>query len=260
MSITESRLAGLDLERAAREHLWMHFTRMSGYRQHELPIIARGEGCYLEDVHGRRYLDGLAGLFAVQIGYSYGDELGDAAAAQMRELPFYTNWSYAHPRAIELAAELAALAPGDLNRTFFVSGGSEAVESAWKLARQYFLLRGERRWKAISRNTAYHRTTMGALAINGVAALRTPFEALVPQVATSATPTATTGHRAKPRDSSRAFCSTSSSRRSCARGRDRGDGDHGAGPERRRRLYTAEWILRGRAGAVRPIRHPPVCR
>jgi adenosylmethionine-8-amino-7-oxononanoate aminotransferase len=173
----------IDLQQAARDHLWLHFTRMAGYRQTEMPIIVRGDGCYLEDVNGKRYLDALAGLFAVNIGYSYGDEIGEAAAAQMRELPFYTNWSYAHPRAIELAAEVAELAPGNLTRIFFVSGGSEAVESAWKLARQYHSARGERRWKAISRNVAYHGTTMGALSINGIPALRTPFEPLVPSVA-----------------------------------------------------------------------------
>jgi adenosylmethionine-8-amino-7-oxononanoate aminotransferase len=167
----------LDLRQAARDHLWLHFTRMGGG---EPPIIVRGEGCYLEDLEGRRYLDALAGLFAVQVGYSYGEEMGQAALAQMRELPFYTNWSYAHPRAIELAHEVAQLAPGDLNRVFFVSGGSEAVESAWKLARQYHQARGERRWKAVSRRLAYHGTTMGALSINGIAALRTPFEPLVP--------------------------------------------------------------------------------
>jgi adenosylmethionine-8-amino-7-oxononanoate aminotransferase len=166
-----------ELQQAARDHLWLHFTRMHG---HEPPIIVRGEGCYLEDANGKRYLDALAGLFAVQIGYSYGDEIGQAAHEQMRELPFYTNWSYAHPRAIELAQEIASLAPGDLNRVFFVSGGSEAVESAWKLARQYHQARGERRWKAVARRTAYHGTTMGALSINGIAALRAPFEPLVP--------------------------------------------------------------------------------
>jgi adenosylmethionine-8-amino-7-oxononanoate aminotransferase len=166
-----------DLQRAARDHLWLHFTRMGG---HEPPIIVRGEGCYLEDAHGKRYLDALAGLFAVQVGYSYGEEMGQAALEQMRELPFYTNWSYAHPRAIELAEEIASLTPGDLNRVFFVSGGSEAVESAWKLARQYHMARGERRWKAVSRRVAYHGTTMGALSINGIASLRAPFEPLVP--------------------------------------------------------------------------------
>jgi adenosylmethionine-8-amino-7-oxononanoate aminotransferase len=166
-----------ELQQAARDHLWLHFTRMAG---HEPPIIVRGEGCYLEDAHGKRYLDALAGLFAVQVGYSYGEEMGQAALEQMRELPFYTNWSYAHPRAIELAQEVASLAPGDLNRVFFVSGGSEAIESAWKLARQYHQAKGERRWKAVSRRVAYHGTTMGALSINGIPALRAPFEPLVP--------------------------------------------------------------------------------
>jgi adenosylmethionine-8-amino-7-oxononanoate aminotransferase len=180
--VTSTTEVSLDLQKLAKEHLWLHFTRMGGYRDVEVPVIVRGEGCYLEDANGKRYLDALAGLFAVQIGYSYGEEVGEAAAAQLRELPFYTNWSYAHPRAIELAAEIASLAPGDLNRVFFVSGGSEAVESAWKLARQYHAARGERRWKAISRQVAYHGTTMGALAINGIPALREPFEPLVPEV------------------------------------------------------------------------------
>jgi adenosylmethionine-8-amino-7-oxononanoate aminotransferase len=171
----------LDLQQAARDHLWLHFTRMAAYGEAEVPIIVSGDGCYLEDSNGKRYLDALAGLFAVQIGYSYGDEIGQAAHEQMKELPFYTNWSYAHPRAIELAHEVAQLAPGDLNRVFFVSGGSEAVESAWKLARQYHHARGERRWKAIARRTAYHGTTMGALSINGISAIKNMFEPLVPE-------------------------------------------------------------------------------
>jgi len=179
MAVADKRMSVEELRRAARDHLWLHFTRMGG---HEPPIIVRGDGCYLEDVDGNRYLDALAGLFAVQIGYSHGDEIGQAAHEQMRELPFYTNWSYAHPRAIELAHDIAQLTPGDLNRVFFVSGGSEAVESAWKLARQYHSARGERRWKAVSRRLAYHGTTMGALSINGIAALRAPFEPLVPDV------------------------------------------------------------------------------
>jgi len=205
----------LDLQHAAKEHLWMHFTRMGGYGDTEVPIIVRGDGCHLEDSNGRRYIDALAGLFSVNIGYSFGDEIGQAAHEQMRELPFYTNWSYAHPRAIELAAEVASLAPGDLNRVFFCSGGSEAVESAWKLARQYYSARGEkhvrglvtpgaragaqepevdhdaivasalvppRRYKAIARHIAYHGTTMGALSINGIPAIRAPFEPLLAEV------------------------------------------------------------------------------
>jgi adenosylmethionine-8-amino-7-oxononanoate aminotransferase len=204
--VTETAPAtGLDLQKAARDHLWLHFTRMAGYRDGEVPVIVRGDGCYLWDANGKRYLDALAGLFSVNIGYGFGEEMGQAALEQMRELPFYTNWSYAHPRAIELAAEVAELAPGDLNRVFFVSGGSEAVESAWKLARQHYLARGSRRaphdglegetrrdelvgappgrkYKAIARQIAYHGTTLGALSINGIPALRQPFEPLVPEV------------------------------------------------------------------------------
>ena len=150
------------------------------------PIIVRGDGCYLEDSEGNRYLDALAGLFSVNLGYGFGDEIGRAAHEQMKELPFYTNWTYAHPRAIELAAEVASLAPGDLNRVFFVSGGSEAVEAAWKLARQFFQARDGlapgKKYKAIARDIAYHGTTMGALSINGIEALRAPFEPLVPEV------------------------------------------------------------------------------
>src|SRR5512134_3075090 len=137
-------------QQLAKEHLWMHFTRMGGYATADVPIIVRGDGCHLEDSNGKRYLDALAGLFSVNVGYSYGEEIGRAALEQMRELPFYTNWSYAHPRAIELAGEIAALAPGDLNRVFFVSGGSEAVESAWKLARQYYAARGEKHLRGVA--------------------------------------------------------------------------------------------------------------
>src|SRR4029079_11197089 len=88
---TERNGMTLDYQQAARDHLSLHFTRMGGYRDAEVPIIVRGEGCYLEDVNGKRYLDALAGLFAVQIGYSHGEEIGQAALAQMRELPLYTN-------------------------------------------------------------------------------------------------------------------------------------------------------------------------
>jgi len=180
MSTTHAGMSAAELQQAAHDHLWLHFTRMGGYADSDLPIIVRGDGCYLEDVNGTRYLDALAGLFSVNLGYGFGEEIGEAAAAQMRELPFYTNWTYAHPRAIELAAEVASIAPGDLNRVFFVSGGSEANEAVWKLARQYHAVRGERRWKAVARRIAYHGTTLGALSLTGIAAIRAPFEPLVP--------------------------------------------------------------------------------
>jgi adenosylmethionine-8-amino-7-oxononanoate aminotransferase len=183
MSITQGALSADELRSLASDHLWLHFTTMGGAKP---PIIVRGDGCYLEDVDGKRYLDALAGLFSVNLGYGFGEEIGQAALDQMRELPFYTNWTYAHPRAIELAAEVASLAPGDLNRVFFCSGGGEAVESAWKLARQFYQVRDGlppgRRYKAIARDIAYHGTTFGALSINGVEPLRTPFEPLVPEV------------------------------------------------------------------------------
>jgi adenosylmethionine-8-amino-7-oxononanoate aminotransferase len=169
------------LQEKARRHLWMHFTRMGGYdEKHEIPVIVRGEGSYVWDEQGKRFLDGLSALFCVNAGHGRA-ELGDAAARQAKELGFYTNWSYAHPVAIDLAERIAGLAPGDLNRVFFTSGGSEAVESAWKLSRQFHRLNGEpQRYKIISRETAYHGTTFGALSITGITPLRTEFEPLVP--------------------------------------------------------------------------------
>ncbi len=170
----------IDLQEQAKRHLWMHFTRMGTYATSEVPVIVRGEGCYVYDEHGKRYLDGLSALYCVNVGHGRA-ELGDAAARQARELGFYTNWSYAHPRSIELAARIAGLAPGNLNRVFFTSGGSEAVESAWKLAKAYHTARGERsRYKLISRNLSYHGTSMGALTATGLTALRPPFEPLTP--------------------------------------------------------------------------------
>ena len=168
------------LQEAARRHLWMHFTRMSSYKDHPVPIIVRGEGAYVYDSNGRRYLDGLAGLFVSMVGHGR-DEIAEAAARQSKELAYFPLWSYAHPRAIELAERLANLAPGDLNRVFFTTGGSEAVESAWKLARQYFRAIGQPgRYKVISRDIAYHGATMGALSITGLPAIKNVFEPLVP--------------------------------------------------------------------------------
>src|SRR5947208_11858826 len=164
-----------------RDHLWLHFVGPSAAGA-DAPVIVRGEGAYVYDEAGKRYLDGLAGLFVTQVGHGRA-ALAEAAARQAQELAYFPIWGNAHPRALELAERLAGLAPGDLDRVFFTSGGSEAVESAWKLARQYFRAIGEsRRYKVIARRTAYHGTTLAALAITGVPSLRTPFEPLAPEI------------------------------------------------------------------------------
>ncbi|MCY7401924.1 MAG: aspartate aminotransferase family protein [Nocardioides sp.] len=170
-----------DYQTAGRDHLWLHFTRHSTYEKGgEMPLIVKGEGHKIWDSHGREYIDGLSGLFVVQVGHGR-EELAQAAAAQARELSFFPLWSFAHPRAIELADRLAAMAPGDLNRVFFTTGGGEAVESAWKLAKQYFKLTGKpNKHKVISRAVAYHGTPQGALSITGIPPLKEMFEPLVP--------------------------------------------------------------------------------
>lgn len=171
MTTTDSR---------AYDHLWMHFTRMSSYKDNPVPTIVKGEGAYIWDANGRKYLDGLAGLFVVQAGHGR-VELAEAAAKQAKELAFFPVWSYAHPHAIDLADRLAAYAPGDLNKVFFTTGGGEAVETAWKLAKQYFKLVGKpMKHKVISRAVAYHGTPHGALSITGIPDAKKYFEPLVP--------------------------------------------------------------------------------
>ncbi|HEY0576952.1 MAG TPA: aspartate aminotransferase family protein [Pseudonocardia sp.] len=164
----------------AADHLWMHFTRMGRAAQYPVPIITRGEGVYIYDDQGRRILDGLSGLFVVQVGHGR-RELAEVAAKQAEQLAYFPIWGYAHPQAIHLAERLAHAAPGDLNRVFFTTGGGEAVESAWKVAKQYFKLTGKPlKHKVISRATAYHGTPQGALAITGLPAVKQDFEPLTP--------------------------------------------------------------------------------
>ena len=170
-----------ELAEKARRHLWLHFSRMGAYSEtKEIPIMVKGEGCYVYDIRGKRYMDGLSGLFTSQLGHGRPD-LADAGAQQAKTLEFFPLWTYAHPTAINLAEKLSTLTPGDLNRVFFTTGGGEAVESAWKLARQYHRLHGNHgRYKVISRNIAYHGTTLGALSITSIPGMRMPFEPLVP--------------------------------------------------------------------------------
>ncbi|PBC58333.1 aspartate aminotransferase family protein [Rhodococcus sp. ACPA1] len=177
-TVTTSSPTTPQLEAAARRHLWGHFSRHG--ENITPPIITRGEGARIWDAAGKSYLDGLSGLFVVQAGHGR-TELAEAAARQAEQLAFFPLWSYATPPAIELAERLAGYAPGDLNRVFFTTGGGEAVESAWKLAKQYFKKVGKPgKHKVISRSIAYHGTPQGALAITGIPALKAPFEPLTP--------------------------------------------------------------------------------
>jgi adenosylmethionine-8-amino-7-oxononanoate aminotransferase len=168
------------LQDLAKRHLWMHFTRMGAYADADVPIIVRGEGCYVWDERGNRYLDGLSSLFCSNLGHGRVD-IARAGAEQAERIDYFSTWSYAHPPAIELAAKVAALTPGDLNRVFFTTGGSEAVESSLKLARAYHKLTGHpNKTKVVAREIAYHGTSLGALSATGIPALRTPFEPLTP--------------------------------------------------------------------------------
>jgi len=169
-----------DYSKTALRHLWMHFTRMSAYDEMPVPIIVRGDGPYIFDANGKRYLDGLSGVFAVQLGHGRA-ELAEAAGRQARELAFFPVLCAAHPPAIKLAERLAHAAPGDLNRVFFTTGGGEAIETAWKVAKQFFKLTGRpTKYKVISRAVAYHGSAHGAVSITGVPEARRDFEPLVP--------------------------------------------------------------------------------
>lgn len=172
---------GTDRQQAARDHLWMHMARHSGLvNGGHVPVITHGEGHMIYDDAGKGYIDGLSGLFVVQVGHGR-EELAAVAQEQAKKLSFFPLWSYAHEPAIDLAERLAGYAPGDLNRVFFTTGGGEAVESAFKLAKQYWKLQGKPgKTKVISRALAYHGTPQGALAITSLPGMKTPFEPLVP--------------------------------------------------------------------------------
>ncbi len=184
-------LATPDLRERAHRHLLMHFTRNGAFGPGGTPLLVleRGEGPYVFDTEGRRYLDGLSSLFCSQLGYSFGEEMAAVAASQLTTLAFNTNWATAHPPAIELAEAIAERAPGDLNRVFLTNGGSESVEAAWKIVRQHYVARGEpQRMKAIAREIAYHGVTLGALSFTGVAPMKEPFgEPPIPVVRVSNT-------------------------------------------------------------------------
>ncbi len=183
MTMTDNALSAqteAELQQKAKDHLWMHFARQSVLEEHGAPIIVKGEGHHIWDSRGRKYFDGLSGLFVVNAGHGR-KRLAQVAAKQAEELAFFPLWSYAHPAAIELADRLADYAPGDLDHVFFTTGGGEAVETAFKLAKYYWKLQGRpTKHKVISRFVAYHGTPQGALAITGIPAMKEMFEPVTP--------------------------------------------------------------------------------
>lgn len=175
-----AQLSEEELQQKAKDHLWMHFSRQSSMENEGVPIIVRGDGHHIWDSRGKKYFDGLSGLFVVNAGHGR-RRLAEVAAKQAEQLAFFPIWSYAHPAAIELADRLADYAPGDLNRVFFSTGGGEAVETAFKLAKYYWKLQGRpTKHKVISRAVAYHGTPQGALAITGIPAMKEMFEPVTP--------------------------------------------------------------------------------
>ena len=208
MTVTD-QLSTADLQERAHRHLLMHFTRNGAFGPGGKPLLVleRGEGAYVFDTDGKRYFDGLSSLFCAQIGYSFGEEMAAAAVGQLTTLAFNTNWATAHPPAIDLAEAIAERAPGDLNRVFFTNGGSESVEAAWKIVRQYYVAKGEpQRTKAISREIAYHGVTLGRALVHRRAA----DEGAVRRARRSRSCASATRTRSAPR--------TATTRRRCARG------------------------------------------
>jgi adenosylmethionine-8-amino-7-oxononanoate aminotransferase len=166
------------------QHLWVHTQQYNDLAQDDgFVVIENGDGIYLDDMDGRRYIDAMSGLWVVAAGHGR-QELAEVAKEQMSRLSFANPFAYATPPAVDLAAKLAELTPPSINRFFFVNSGSEAVENAIRMAKQYHYNRGDsKRYKVISRIGSYHGTTLGALSVNGSPMMnRAPFEPLLPGV------------------------------------------------------------------------------
>ncbi len=183
--ILDARRAGKEvtaqqLEAGTRDNLFLHFTRHSNFAGDGFPVITKAEGHFIWDQHGNKLFDGLSSLFCTNAGHGR-ERLAEAAAKQMKKLDFFPIWGYAHEPSVELAERILAYAPKSIDRVFFTTGGGEANETAWKLAKQYFKLIGKpTKHKVISRMTAYHGTSHGALSLTGIAAMKKQFEPLVP--------------------------------------------------------------------------------
>ena len=164
-------------QRATTDHLLLNFTDLGEFGDRPVPMMVRGEGCEVIDSSGRRFIDGLSGLFCSNLGHGYGAEIGAAIQDQLSELVFTPTWYLSHPSAARLGQRLADVAePLGLNRVYLTLGGGESVEAAWKIARQWHTANGQpQRTKAIARNLAYHGTSMGALSFTGLDDCREPF-------------------------------------------------------------------------------------
>ena len=154
------------LHQSALDHVWIHMTNYVELAEKQgLHVFERGEGCHLYDVHGDQWIDGISGLWVVNAGHGR-QEIADAMAQQASKLAYVSSASYTSKPAVELAETLAQITPGDLARVFFCSGGSEAVESAVKIAKQVQVLRGfPKRYKVIARRGSYHGMTYGAMSL-----------------------------------------------------------------------------------------------
>jgi putrescine---pyruvate transaminase len=171
-----------ELKRANARHVWHPMASPKSMHDKPPDIIVRGEGSWIWDVDGHRLVDGVAGLWSVNLGFGR-QEIRDAIVAQLDELAYYNVFrGTTHPRAIELAERLAALMePDGVEAVFFSNGGSDAVEGALKLARQYWKLKGEAdRVKFISLRQGYHGVHFGGMSVNGNSKFRRPYEPLLP--------------------------------------------------------------------------------
>jgi adenosylmethionine-8-amino-7-oxononanoate aminotransferase len=166
------------------EHLWVHTQQVTDLAKEDgLKVFERGEGIYLWDIKGRRFIDAMSGLWVVNAGHGRA-ELAEVAAKQMREMAYVNTFAYTSRPAVDLATKLASLLPPSLNKLFFVNSGSEAVETAIRMAKHYQYNVGEKkRYKVLARRGSYHGMTAGALSVNGSPALnKAPWEPLLPGV------------------------------------------------------------------------------
>ncbi|MBO0876259.1 MAG: aminotransferase class III-fold pyridoxal phosphate-dependent enzyme [Pseudonocardia sp.] len=162
-------------------NVWPHFGPLTASSGDGMRTMVRGEGAHLTDDRGHRFIDLLSALYCVNAGHGR-TEIGQAMAKQAAELAFFPSWgSTTTPVVAELAERIVSLAANGFERVFFTSGGSDSVDAAWKLSRQYHRLRGkDTKYKILSKEGAYHGTTLGALSVTGIPSLKEPFGPLVP--------------------------------------------------------------------------------